>query len=65
MDTPYSFKFLHIFTVSGKTFTFKDGTVITDNESTLGFSYIAGSNGKAKTAVFIKANLAGHAVMMA
>lgn len=64
MDTPIPFILLHIFTVSGRTFTFKHGTINVDNESTLSFDYLANSNGKQKRGIFIKANMVGHAVMM-
>lgn len=63
MDTPIPFVLLHIFTVSGKTFTFKNGTINVDNESTLAFDYTAGSNGMPKKGTFIKANMVGHALM--
>ncbi len=48
-----------IFMPTGKTFTFKDVTMLTDNETALIFSYSAMSDGKAKVATFPKATLAG------
>lgn len=49
---------LCLFTVNGATFTFRNVTVITDNEKVIQFSYKAMSDGKVKTGTAIKANLA-------
>ncbi len=62
MGTPIKFSLLHLFTVSGNTFTFKSGVIIVDNETMLIFNYSAASDGKGKTGVFQKRNLAGYSV---
>lgn len=59
---PYTFGLLHIFTAQGKTFTFRDGQVIADNESILNFIYNVASDGKGKLASFYKVNMVGHSV---
>ena len=56
------FSILCIFTSQGKTFTFKDGTVVCSNESTLQFTYSAMSDGKLKTATFPKNTICGWSV---
>jgi len=58
------FKELCIFTSCGKTFTFKTGKVICDNESTLQFEYTAMSDGIIKVATFPKSNIAGWSVTL-
>jgi hypothetical protein len=55
-------KILHIFTAYGKTFTFRDVTIIHDNESVLVFRYGAMSDGNVKTASIIKSNIIGWSV---
>jgi len=50
---------LCIFLNSGHTFTFKDVTVVTDNETVVAFKYTAMSDGASKTATFYKQNVAG------
>ena len=62
MRTPFGFGLLHLFTVGGKTFTFRDGVLTVDNETTLVFEYSASSDGRKKTGVFQKSNLAGYSV---
>lgn len=49
-----------IFLVSGKTFTFKDVTILQNNETVLVFKYAAMSDGLSKTATFSKAHVAGY-----
>jgi len=56
------FKTLCIFTSCGKTFTFKNGKVICDNESILQFEYTAMSDGEVKVATFPKSNIAGWSI---
>ncbi len=51
---------VHIFTVHGKTFTFKDVTNILVNESAITFDYVAMSDEREKKATFFVANLAGY-----
>ena len=51
-----------IFTHYGRTYTFKDITIVCSNETMLSFSYTAMSDGKMKTANFPKANLCGWSV---
>jgi len=58
------FKTLCIFTPCGKTFTFKAGRVICDNESILQFEYAAMSDGYIKVATFPKSNIAGWSVAL-
>jgi len=62
MSTPFKFALLHLFTNHGHTFTFKDGTVVVDNETMLTFVYAAASDGKSKEGVFQKRNLAGYSI---
>jgi len=50
---------LHIFLNSGKTFTFRNIKLVTDNESVLVFEYSAISDGKTKQAIFAKNGIAG------
>ena len=50
---------LCIFLTSGKTFSFKNADILTDNESVMVFSYYAMSDGKLKRATFYKSNVAG------
>lgn len=53
---------LTIFLKSGRTFTFRNVTVDTDNETVLVFRYVAMSDGAPKTATFYKGNVAGVGV---
>jgi len=56
------FAILCIFTHYGKTYTFKVGQIVCDNETVLQFSYSAMSDGKLKIATFPKSNIAGWSV---
>lgn len=56
------YQILCIFTPTGRTYTFKNVTLICDNESVLQFEYAAMSDGKAKTATFPKTALCGWSV---
>lgn len=49
-----------IFLVSGSTFTFKNVSLILDNETVLSFNYTAMSDGRTKSVVFFKSGIAGH-----
>ena len=51
-----------LFMVSGKTFTFKNVEITSDNETTLAFTYKAMSDGLAKTFIGRKEALAGYSV---
>lgn len=51
-----------MFLTSGKTFTFRDATIATDNEYAVVVDYVAMSDGKEKRATFYKANVAGMAI---
>ena len=51
-----------IFLESGRTFTFKDVSEITDNESTLAFSYYAMSDGLRKRVTFSKFRIVGSTI---
>lgn len=53
------FSIICIFADSGKTFTFRNIEVITDNESVIQFSYRAMSDGLEKIATFPKSNICG------
>lgn len=50
---------LHIFTQYGHTFTFKNVTILCNNETHLQFSYKAMSDGKEKIGNFPKGNICG------
>lgn len=54
------FDIVCIFCPTGKTFTFRNVSVIVDNESVLVFNYGAMSDGRMKTHVAIKANIVGY-----
>lgn len=51
-----------LFLVSGRTFTFKDITVICDNEAALAFKYVAMSDGRTKYFTARKDALAGFSI---
>ena len=51
-----------IFTPTGRTYTFKNITMLTDNENVLVFSYTAMSDGRRKVATFSKFNICGHSL---
>lgn len=51
-----------IFTPQGKTFTFRNATIVTDNESVLVFDYKAMSDSLLKTHTAIKANIVGYSI---
>ena len=53
---------LCVFLNSGHTFTFRDVTIVTDNETVVVFKYTAMSDGAPKTATFYKQNVAGVAL---
>jgi len=55
-------RILCIFLPTGKTYTFKNVTIITDNETMLVFRYAAMSDGLQKTATFPKNTLCGWSV---
>ena len=56
------YQILCIFTPTGRTYTFKDVTMLCDNETVLQFEYAAMSDGQAKIATFPKATLCGWSV---
>lgn len=51
-----------IFTPQGKTFTFRNARVVTNNESVLTFTYAAMSDGKTKSHTALKANIVGYSI---
>jgi hypothetical protein len=53
---------LVLFTPHGKTFTFKDVIIVTDNETMLEAMYTAMSDGKQKKLVAQKANLVAYSI---
>ena len=57
-----SYSILTVFTDEGHTFTFRNVTVVCDNETTLAFSYKAMSDGKVKTGTFSKFRIVGFSV---
>jgi hypothetical protein len=56
------FSSLCIFLNSGRTFTFRNVQIECDNESVLGFSYTAMSDGKLKAGTFQKSQMAGYSL---
>ncbi len=56
------FKILCIFMPTGRTFTFRNGEIVCDNETVIQFKYAAMSDGLAKTATFPKLTLAGWSI---
>jgi len=63
MEKLDNFKSLCIFTEYGCTYTFKDVTILVDNESILAFEYLAMSDESTKIATFSKLRIAGYSVM--
>ena len=49
-----------IFLCSGRTFTFRNVSDIIENETSLTFTYTAMSDGKPKSVVFYRPEMAGH-----
>ena len=56
------FHILTLFLVSGHTFTFREGSVVSDNETTISFQYKAMSDGLFKEATFYKNLVAGTSI---
>lgn len=50
---------IHLFTTTGRTYTFHNVKIVHDNETAIRFTYRAMSDGRRKTATFYKENLAG------
>lgn len=61
-ETNHGCESVCFFLTSGKTFTFRNAKILTDNETAISISYIAMSDGLHKTATFYKANLAGVSI---
>ena len=57
-----SFSILCLFLNSGHTFTFRNVTVVSNNETVIQFEYKAMSDGKPKVGTFQKQNIAGFSV---
>lgn len=53
------FKTLCLFLPTGKTYTFRDVVLTTDNETALVFNYVAMSDQKSKTMVVYKDRIVG------
>ena len=51
-----------LFTTTGATFTFRNASVVTDNETVLAFTYKAMSDGKVRTHTAFKKSLVGISV---
>lgn len=51
-----------IFCDTGRTYTFRDAAILTDNETVIVFQYQAMSDGKKKVATFQKQRFVGHSV---
>jgi hypothetical protein len=56
-------KSLCIFTETGRTYTFRDLTIVCDNEIVLQFSYKAMSDGNEKIGTFQKSRIVGWSIM--
>ena len=56
------YQILCIFTQTGRTYTFKNITMLCNNETVLQFEYTAMSDGQAKTATFPKNTICGWSV---
>ena len=54
---------LCIFTPTGRTYTFRNVTIVQDNETVLVFSYKAMSDGNEKVGTFFKTNFVGHSIL--
>ena len=54
---------LCLFCSTGRTFTFKDIEIVTDNETVLVFTYNAMSDGKSKTMVAYKSQIIGASML--
>jgi hypothetical protein len=50
-----------LFMTTGRTYTFKRVTILSDNETAITFAYSAMSDGKLKHAIFYKTHVAGVA----
>ena len=59
MVDKHDYKVLHLFLVSGKTFTFNNIEFVFENESQLVINYESGSDGTIKEAKFWKDNMVG------
>ena len=59
MPDQESLQSICFFLVSGRTFVFRDVTVLHDNQSATTFTYTAMSDGLIKTATFFKEHVAG------
>jgi hypothetical protein len=57
-----NYSILCIFTPTGRTYTFRNVTMICDNETVLQFGYSAMSDGKQKVATFPKNTICGWSV---
>lgn len=57
-----SYEIVHLFTVSGHTFTFKTVDLFTANEDSVSFRYMAQSDGRQKWHRALCRNLAGYSV---
>lgn len=53
------FKILCIFCPTGRTFTFRNVEIVSDNETVLEFTYSAMSDGFKKRGIFLKNNIVG------
>ena len=51
-----------IFTQTGRTYSFKDITIVCDNETVISFSYKAMSDGNKKVATFQKNMICGWSI---
>ena len=56
-------KSICIFMETGRTFTFRNATMLCDNETVLVFSYKAMSDGEDKVATFQKSKVVGWSVL--
>jgi hypothetical protein len=56
------FNVLHLFTTSGKTYTFRNGEIVVNNETNIVIKYSAMSDGQVKVGTFFWTNLVGYSV---
>lgn len=56
MEASEGKKSVCIFMVSGRTYSFRDVSILVDNENCVSFQYCAMSDGKTKRATFYKYN---------
>ena len=56
------YSILHLFVQTGRTYTFRDVQIVSNNETAITIKYQAMSDGKEKIGVFFWTNLIGYSV---